>query len=74
VCRQNVLNSTATLTALVSRIGYARAQALAGAMQESGKSLKTLVLGQNLLSESEFEQLISAESVTRLGEKESAHD
>ncbi len=74
VCRKNVLNSTATLMALVSRIGYARAQALAEAMQESGKSLKTLVLEQNILSESKFEQLITAESDTRLGEKESAHD
>ncbi len=74
VCRTNVLNSTATLTALVSRIGYARAQAVAKAMQESGKSLKTLVLEQKILSEAEFEQMIAAEAITRLGEKEPSHD
>ena len=67
-CRRHVENSTATITALISKIGYEKAQNLIKQKQESQKSIRKLVLENGLFSESDFEYLISAEAVNRLGE------
>ena len=66
-CRDSVENSTAAVTALLPVLGYEKCQELARRMKEEHRSLRELVLGDSILSSEEFEQLISPESVTRLG-------
>jgi len=66
-CRRHVESSTASITALVDRIGYQAAQEIAGEAAGSGRTVRSLVIEHNLLTEGEFDELISAESVTRLG-------
>ncbi len=66
-CRRHVENSTASVTALVSLIGYEQATALAQALRSEEKSLRELVVERKLATAEEFDQLISPESVTRLG-------
>ena len=70
VCRAHLDGATATVTALVDRLGYATAGAIAAAMRASGRSARTLVLERELLSAEEFDQLLSAEAVMRLGRRE----
>lgn len=67
VCRRHVDNSTATVTALVERIGYRNAQEAAHAAKTEGKSIREIVLERKLLLPEEYEELMSPESVTRLG-------
>jgi aspartate ammonia-lyase len=64
---QHVRGATATLTALVERIGYHGALEVAEAAQAGGKSVREIVVERGLLTPEEFEQLISPENVTRLG-------
>lgn len=66
-CRRHVDGATATLTALVDRIGYRSAQEIAAAARESGRSIRQVVLERGLLTAEDFEEMVSAESVTRLG-------
>ena len=66
-CRQQVENSTASVTALVSLIGYQQATELAQALRDEEKSLRDLVVERGLATSEEFDQLVSPESVTRLG-------
>jgi len=68
-CQQDVENSTALLTALVEVIGYDKASEIGKIAQSTGKSIKALVIEQNILGESEFDELISPEHVNRLGSK-----
>jgi aspartate ammonia-lyase len=66
-CRAHVEGSTATLTALVERLGYEQAQAVALRAREEGRAIREIVVGLRLLSSEEFDRLISPESVMRLG-------
>ncbi len=66
-CRRHVENSTASVTALVSLIGYEQATALAQALRKEEQSLRELVVERKLATAEEFDQLVSPESVTRLG-------
>lgn len=66
-CQKQVNNSTAAVTALIPRTGYAKAAEVASLMSEKQISIKEAVLQLNLLTGEEFETLISPESVTRLG-------
>ena len=66
-CRNAVDTATATVTALVERIGYEAAEAVAQAAKADGKSIRQIVLERGLLNESQFEQAVSPEAVTRLG-------
>lgn len=66
-CREHVRSSTATITALLPALGYAKASEVAARAEENGKSIREVVLGEALLSEEEFENLITPEAVTRLG-------
>jgi aspartate ammonia-lyase len=66
-CLRQVHNSTATVTALVERIGHEAAEALAVAAHRSDKSVRELVLERGLLSAAEFDELVAPEQVTRLG-------
>lgn len=67
ICRQHAESSTAALTALVPIIGYERAQGLAVIMRQTGKTLRQVVLENTIMSEKEFDDAISPESVMRLG-------
>lgn len=66
-CRRHVDSSTATVTALVERVGYERAAEVARAAAEQGHSIRRIVVERGLLSGAEFDELISPERVTRLG-------
>ncbi|MEZ4485832.1 MAG: lyase family protein [Syntrophotaleaceae bacterium] len=66
-CRRHVENSTASVTALVSLIGYEQATTLAQALRAEQKSLRELVVERKLATAEEFDLLVSPESVTRLG-------
>ncbi len=73
-CRRNVEGATATVTALVESIGYHAAQEVAAAAQAEGKTVREVVVERGLLSEDEFDLLISPEMVTRLGSRERKSD
>ncbi len=66
-CRRHVENSTATVTALVGRVGYEDAQKIANSAKLSGKTLRESAAELGLLSEQEFDGLVSPEAVMRLG-------
>jgi aspartate ammonia-lyase len=70
-CRRHVRDSTATLTALVERIGYEAAEHLAehltGSDEEAQQNLRHLVVDHGLLTGEEFDELISPDRVMRLG-------
>ena len=66
-CRRHVDGATASVTALVDRIGYQAAQEIAAEAKRSGKGIRAVVLERALLTAEEFDELVSAESVTRLG-------
>jgi aspartate ammonia-lyase len=67
-CKSHVENSTAVLTALLPRLGYEAACRLAHLSKESGKSIKEVALAEKLLTQGEFDILVSPETVCRLGE------
>lgn len=66
-CKRHVDGATATLTALVDRIGYSAAQEIAADAKATGSGVRAVVLERGLLSAEDFDDMISAESVTRLG-------
>ncbi|MBU0607504.1 MAG: aspartate ammonia-lyase, partial [Armatimonadetes bacterium] len=68
--RQQVASATATVTALVERIGYHQAQEVATRASEEGKPVREVVVEMGLLTVEEFDELTSPEAVTRLGSPE----
>jgi len=66
-CKRFVENSTATITALVDVIGYQVAEEIAYDAKISGRGIRAIVVGRGLMSAVQFDQAVSAESVTRLG-------
>lgn len=67
VCKRNVENSTATITALVPKIGYSKAAEIAKYAKENSISVKEAALQLSYISEKDFENLILPESVCKLG-------
>ena len=66
-CRRNVHNSTATATALLPAIGYTAMCRVVKLAREEHRSVREIVLDQGLLTQEQFEELISPEAVCRLG-------
>ncbi len=66
-CRRHVEGATATITALVDSIGYRQAQEIAAQAKAKGKSVRAVVIESGLLTGEEFDEMVSAETVTRLG-------
>lgn len=70
-CRRHVHNSTATLTALIERIGYDAAEHLAGHVADTvgdpTQTIRRFVVEHGLMTAEEFDQLTSPQCVTRLG-------
>jgi aspartate ammonia-lyase len=67
VCKKHIDNSTATITALVSKIGYSKASEIVKLANEKQFSIKTTIIQMGLLTEEEFDELTSPEAVCRLG-------
>jgi aspartate ammonia-lyase len=66
-CRRHLDGATAVLTALVERIGYEKATEIAALARTEGRSIRQVVIERRLLSEAEFDCLVSPENVMRLG-------
>jgi aspartate ammonia-lyase len=66
-CRRHVENSTATATALLPALGYERTCEAVKLAQAGGQSLRETVISQGWLTGEEFDDLISPETVCRLG-------
>jgi aspartate ammonia-lyase len=66
-CREHVLNSTATATALLPAVGYERVCELARSSAKTGRSIRELAITKGWLSAAAFDDLISPEAVCRLG-------
>ncbi len=66
-CQEHVHGATAILTALIDTVGYDQAEAIAQEATERNVPIKTVILENQILTKTEFEQLISPEAVTRLG-------
>jgi aspartate ammonia-lyase len=67
VCKKNIENSTATITALIPKIGYEKASEIAKIAQKEFISIKEAAVKSKFISEKEFDELITPESVCRLG-------
>jgi aspartate ammonia-lyase len=69
-CRANLDSSTAAVTALVERLGYEAATRVAVAAHEQKKNVRQIAVELGLLSEKEYDALVSPENVTRLGSQD----
>jgi aspartate ammonia-lyase len=67
VCKRNVENSTAAITALIPKIGYEKSNRIVKTAQNEFISIKEAAIKLKLISEQDFDDLISPESVCRLG-------
>lgn len=65
--RAQVANSTATLTALVGAIGYDAAAAIGADARRMKIGIREAALASGRITAAEFDALVSAESVSRLG-------
>ncbi|MHC4552597.1 MAG: aspartate ammonia-lyase [Planctomycetota bacterium] len=66
-CKAFVENSTAVATALLPALGYETCGKIAKQATEENKMIRQIVTEQNLLTDEQFDQLTSAESVCQLG-------
>lgn len=64
--KTNLYSSTATLTALLPKLGYEQLSQISEKLRETKMGVKEYILENNLMSEEEFEYLISAECVLAL--------
>ncbi len=71
-CRRFVESTTATVTALVSEIGYERAEELVKESQATGRPLRELAAEKYGVPTERFDELVSPEAVNRLGSSEPA--
>jgi aspartate ammonia-lyase len=68
-CAAHVETATATVTALVDRLGYSAAQQVARTALEQHKSIRQVVLENKLLSEDAYDQAVAPDAVTQLGSR-----
>jgi aspartate ammonia-lyase len=66
-CRKNTMNSTALITALIPEIGYEKASEIVKKAYESRFSVWDTILNSGVMNEQKLKELISPESVCRLG-------
>lgn len=67
VCKRNVENSTATITALIPKLGYGKASEIVKISQQELISIKEAAIKSKYISETEFYDFISPEAVCKLG-------
>jgi aspartate ammonia-lyase len=70
-CASHIEGSTAVVTALIGAIGYEKAQQIAARAASGAGSVKKIVVADGVLSGTEFDALVSAEAVNRLGFRQS---
>ncbi len=68
-CRENVLNSTALITAIIPVVGYDKASEIVKNAKEEQISIRDAILKSGLINDQELSELISPEAVCRLGHK-----
>ncbi|NQU41906.1 aspartate ammonia-lyase [bacterium] len=66
-CPGRITSVTAVLTALLDVIGHEKAQEIAEIAKSQGRSIRDVILAENILSPEEFDRRVSPESVTQLG-------
>lgn len=66
-CRSRVRNSTAAATALLPVLGYEGVCGVVERARRERRSVREIVLDENILTAERFEELISPEAVCRLG-------
>lgn len=66
-CRAHVEGATAAATALVPVLGYGAASEVAKEAAATGRTVRAVVLERGLLTPEAFDQLLTPESVCRLG-------
>ena len=69
-CRNRVNNATATVTALIEKIGYEAAQTLVTKAQSENISIRDAAIATAVLTDDEFADLVTPEHVMRLGSPE----
>jgi aspartate ammonia-lyase len=73
-CRQNVETSTAVLTAIVEKVGYQTAHKIAAEAKEQNKTVREIILKLGIMTEAEFESLISPQKVIMLGNADNSEE
>lgn len=68
-CRKNVLNSTALITAIIPVVGYEKASTIVNDAKREQKPIWNAILDSELINELELNDLISPETVCRLGSR-----
>ncbi len=66
-CSRYVRSSTASATALVGRLGYEAVSRLVKRAVDEGTGIRDLAVREGMLTAEEFDELVSAEAVSRLG-------
>jgi aspartate ammonia-lyase len=66
-CAALVNGATSIVTALVEELGYEAATDLALKATETGQTVRAIVLADELMTAERFDELVSADTVTRLG-------
>jgi len=69
-CRKLVENSLMPVTALVPRLGYAKAAEIAKEAHKTGKTVREVVLAQKLIPEAELDKLLDLTAMTQPGIRE----
>ncbi|NOR76713.1 MAG: aspartate ammonia-lyase [Draconibacterium sp.] len=67
ICKKNVENSTATVTALITKIGYLKASKIIQVAKRDSISIKKAAIKSGFITVKEFENSTSPEAVCRLG-------
>ena len=66
-CAAHVRASSAAATALVPEIGYEAASEVAREAEQTGRTIRDVALGRDLLTAEQYDELLTAEAVCRLG-------
>ena len=66
-CRAHVFDATAVATALVETLGYEAATEIARASHQDTRTIRRIVIDRGLMTEQEFDTLVSPDRVNRLG-------
>lgn len=66
-CRENVLNSTAIITALIPVLGYEQCSKIVQQADSKKTTIRTIILEENRLNEQKFEAMITPEAINKLG-------
>lgn len=67
ICSNHVANSTATATALISKIGYNKVNQLILITQNQSISFKQAGISEGFFTEEEYKDFIKPEAICKLG-------